>query len=98
VIQRTDAGAADEDTVAHLSETEREVTGLVFALAGYLVHTIYDTVPVMLLDSLEASDADRIAALVEYIANRAGYFVVALPHGQTRRGRRIPADYCKRTG
>jgi len=28
-----------------LSESEREVTGLVFALAGYLVHDVHETVP-----------------------------------------------------
>jgi DNA repair exonuclease SbcCD ATPase subunit len=78
VIRSTDSGAAYEDTVDHLSESEREVTGLVFALAGYLVHAVYETVPVMLLDSLEAIDADRIAALVEYVADHADYLVVAL--------------------
>jgi chromosome segregation ATPase len=78
VIRSTDAGTAYEDTVEHLSESEREVTGLVFALAGYLVHEVYETVPVMLLDSLEAIDADRIAAFVEHIADHADYLVVAL--------------------
>jgi chromosome segregation ATPase len=78
VIRSTDSGSAYEDTVDHLSESEREVTGLVFALAGYLVHEVYETVPVMLLDSLEAIDADRIAALVEHIADHADYLVVAL--------------------
>jgi uncharacterized protein YbaR (Trm112 family) len=78
VIRSTDAGAAYEDTVDHLSESEREVTGLVFALAGYLVYEVYETVPVMLLDSLEAIDADRIDALVEHIVAHADYLVVAL--------------------
>jgi hypothetical protein len=78
VIRSTDTGAAYEDTVAHLSESEREVTGLVFALAGYLVHEVYDTVPVMLLDSLEAIAADRIAALVEHIADHADNLVIVL--------------------
>jgi hypothetical protein len=50
---------------------------LVFALAGYLVHEVYDTVPVMLLDSLEAIDADRIAALVDHVTAHADYLVVA---------------------
>jgi hypothetical protein len=35
-VVRSADGTAYEDTVAHLSESEREVTGLVFALAGYL--------------------------------------------------------------
>jgi DNA repair exonuclease SbcCD ATPase subunit len=78
VVRTTHSGTAYEDTIAHLSESEREVTGLVFALAGYLVHDLHETVPVMLLDSLEALDADRIATLVEYIKEYADYLVVAL--------------------
>ncbi|WP_299233023.1 archaea-specific SMC-related protein [Natronomonas sp.] len=78
VVRTTDANVAYEDTVAHLSESEREVTGLIFALAGYLVHDVHDRVPIMLLDSLEAIDSERIAALVEYIADHAEYLLVAL--------------------
>lgn len=78
VTRTTDSGAAYEDTIDHLSESEREVTGIVFALAGYLAHELYEDVPMMLLDSLEAIDAERIAALVEYVAQFADYLVVAL--------------------
>jgi DNA repair ATPase RecN len=78
VVRSTENGTMYEDTVDHLSESEREVIGLVVALAGYLVHEVYETVPVMLLDSLEAIDADRIARLIEYIAEFASYLVVAL--------------------
>ena len=78
VVRSTDGGTVYEDTVGHLSESEREVTGLVFALAGYLVHDVYEEVPFMLLDSLEAIDAERIAALVEYFAEYPAYLVVAL--------------------
>ncbi|MFC7045760.1 archaea-specific SMC-related protein [Halobacteriaceae archaeon GCM10025711] len=78
VIRTTDDGTAYEDTVDHLSESEREVTGLVFALAGYLVHDVHETVPFMLLDSLEAIDSDRIAALVDYFEEYVPYVVVAL--------------------
>jgi len=56
VIRKTESGTAYEDTVDHLSESEREVTGLIFALAGYLAHEVYEDVPFMLLDSLEALD------------------------------------------
>ncbi|MFC7157511.1 archaea-specific SMC-related protein [Halomarina halobia] len=78
VIRASESGTAYEDTIDHLSESEREVTGLVFALAGYLVHDVYETCPFMLLDSLEAIDADRIARLVDYFADYASYLVVAL--------------------
>ncbi|WP_136687378.1 archaea-specific SMC-related protein [Halorhabdus amylolytica] len=78
VVRTTENGVAYEDTIEHLSESEREVTGLVFALAGYLVHDLYEEVPFMLLDSLEAIDSNRIARLVEYFAEFAPFLVVAL--------------------
>ena len=78
IVRRTDSGRAYEDTIDHLSESEREVTGLIFALAGYLAHDVHDTCPVMLLDSLEAIDAQRIADLVAYIESYTEILVVAL--------------------
>jgi DNA repair exonuclease SbcCD ATPase subunit len=78
VIRTNNEGVSYEDSVGHLSESEREVTGLVFALAGYLVHKVYETVPFMILDSVEAIDANRISLLVDYFADYAEYLVVAL--------------------
>ncbi len=78
VVRTDEEGTAYEDTVDHLSESEREVAGLVFALAGYLVHEVYEDLPFVLLDSLEAIDADRIGTLVDYFADYAEYTVVAL--------------------
>jgi len=78
VVRSTVDGTTYEDTVNHLSESEREVTGLVFALAGYLAHDVYETCPFLLLDSIEAIDSARIAQLVDYVAEYAEYVVVAL--------------------
>ncbi|WP_247730594.1 archaea-specific SMC-related protein [Halovivax limisalsi] len=78
VVRSTADDAVYEDTIDHLSESEREVTGLVFALAGYLVHDVHEHVPFMLLDSLEAIDSDRIARLVEYVSSYADSLLVAL--------------------
>ena len=78
VIRSTEEGTTYEDAIAHLSESEREVTGLVFALAGYLVHDLHESLPFIVLDSLEALDSNRIAALVEYFGEYAEYLVVAL--------------------
>jgi len=78
VVRSTPAGSVYDDSVDHLSESEREVIGLVVALAGYLVHDVHETAPFVLLDSLEAIDAERIADLVEYFADHAPYLVVAL--------------------
>jgi len=78
VIRSSDSGVAYEDTVAHLSDSEREVTGLVFALAGYLVHDVHEEVPVMIMDALEPIDSERIAALIEYFESYVDYLIVAL--------------------
>jgi DNA repair exonuclease SbcCD ATPase subunit len=78
VVRSTADGTTYEDTVDHLSESERAVTGLIFALAGYLTHNVYEECPFLLLDSIEAIDSDRIARLVEYVADYADYVVVAL--------------------
>lgn len=77
-IVRDSDGAVYEDTIENLSESEREVVGLVFALAGYLAHDVHEDCPFILLDSLEAIDSDRIAALVEYFESLSEYLVVAL--------------------
>jgi len=78
VIRSSDSGVAYEDSVDHLSDSEREVTGLVFALAGYLVHDVYEDVPVMIIDALEPIDSERIAALIEYFESYVDYLIVAL--------------------
>lgn len=78
VVRADDDGAVFQDSVANLSESEREVTGLVFALAGYLVHDVHETVPIMVLDSLEAIDGVRIARLIDYFVGYADTLMVAL--------------------
>jgi DNA repair exonuclease SbcCD ATPase subunit len=78
IVRESSSGKAYEGTVDTLSESEREVVGLVVALAGYLVHNLYESVPVMLLDSLEAIDSDRIGKLVEYFADYPDFLIVAL--------------------
>ena len=78
VVRSTDSGTVYEDTIDHLSESEREVTGLIFALAGYMAHDVYDDLPFILLDSLEAIDSERIALIVEYLNDFASYLIVAL--------------------
>ena len=44
VVRSSKAGAVYEDTVDILSESEREVMGLIFALARYLTHEVYRSV------------------------------------------------------
>ena len=78
VVRESGDGAGYEDELSNLSESEREVVGLVVALAGYLVHEVHDRVPFVVLDSLEAIDADRIADVIDYFAAHALHVVVAL--------------------
>jgi peptidoglycan hydrolase CwlO-like protein len=78
IIRQTESGTNYEDSITNLSESEREVTGLIFALAGYLAHEVYETAPFMLIDSLEAIDSDRISRIVDYFAGYSDFLVVAL--------------------
>jgi chromosome segregation ATPase len=78
IVRNPADGGAYEDVVENLSESEREVIGLVFALAGYLVHDVADVCPFILLDSLEAFDSGRIATLISYLTDHSEYLVVAL--------------------
>ena len=78
IVRQTDGGTTYEDTIDHLSESEREVIGLIFGFAGYLAHEVYEQCPFMLLDSVEAIDADRLADLVEYVSEYSDYLFVAL--------------------
>jgi chromosome segregation ATPase len=84
IVRRGDDGGVYEDAIETLSESEREVAGLVFALAGYLAHDLDETVPFVVLDSLEAIDADRIGRLLEYFADHTRYLVVALLDGDAQ--------------
>jgi len=78
IVRSTKEDTVYEDTIRNLSESEREVAGLVFALAGYLTHDVYEQVPFMLLDSLEAIDSERIALLLDHFKQYADYLIVAL--------------------
>lgn len=95
IVRENEAGTVYEDSVDHLSESEREVVGLVVALTGYLTHDIEETIPVLLLDSLEAIDANRIAALVEYLVTHTKFLTLALLQGDAaelpEQYRRVPA-------
>ena len=78
VVREGPDGSAYEDTVETLSESEREIIGIVSALAGYLVHDVAETVPFILFDSVEAIDADRLATIFEYVEEYATFILAAL--------------------
>ncbi len=66
VVRSAESRATYEDTIDHLSKSEREVTSLIFALAGYLIYDVHKKVPFILLDSFEVIDFNRIATLIDY--------------------------------
>jgi chromosome segregation ATPase len=78
VIRTTEDETAYEDTIDTLSESEREVIGLAFALAGYLAHDVHEEVPFILLDSLEAIDANRLRRVFEHFSSHAEYLIAAV--------------------
>ncbi|PSP20233.1 hypothetical protein BRC61_07550 [Halobacteriales archaeon QH_10_65_19] len=67
-----------ERDIDTLSESERELIGLVAALTGYLVHDVGEEIPFLLVDSVEAIDAERLAALISYFSVHAVFLLVAL--------------------
>jgi DNA repair exonuclease SbcCD ATPase subunit len=78
VVREDDEGNVYEDEVENLSESEKEVAGLVFALSGYLAHEVHEDLPFILLDSLGALDADRVGYLLDYFEDYVDYLVVAV--------------------
>jgi DNA repair exonuclease SbcCD ATPase subunit len=66
-----------EDTIRNLSESEREVTGLIFALTGYMIHDVPEKFPAVLMDSVEMIDADRLEGLLKYYSEYPEYTIVA---------------------
>lgn len=77
VVRTTADGAAYEDVIDHLSKSEREVLGLVVALAGYIVYDVAEEVPVVVIDAIEMLDADRIQALLDFFSQHARYVLAA---------------------
>jgi DNA repair ATPase RecN len=78
IVRTTDDGSVYRAAVETLSKSEREVIGLVIALAGYLVYDVAETVPVVVVDAIEMLDAKRIRGLLEFFADHARYVVAAV--------------------
>lgn len=78
VVRATEDGTAYDDTVDSLSKSEREVIGLIVALAGYLVHDVAEEVPFIVVDAVEMFDAERIHGLMQYFGESADYVVTSV--------------------
>lgn len=77
IIAREIDGKVRQDSLNHLSESEREMVGLVLALAGYITYDLSDNIPYLLLDTLGAFDTKRAKRLIEYFDQKTDYLVVA---------------------
>lgn len=78
IVAREVDSIVRQDDISSLSESEREMVGLMLALAGYLAYDVADIAPVLLLDALGAFDTERTAKLISYIADETPYLVAAL--------------------
>lgn len=98
VIAREIGGKTRRDSVENLSESEREMVGLVLALSGYLTYDVADKVSVLVLDTLGAFDAMRTERLLEFFADKVDILVsstlpevsVDLPHDTMAQEVRTP--------
>ena len=78
VIAREVDGRLQEDTIEHLAESEREMIGLVLALAGFVTYDVDEVTPVLALDSLGAFDEARTRRLVDYFADETDYLIATV--------------------
>ncbi|AOW79421.1 chromosome segregation protein SMC [Halodesulfurarchaeum formicicum] len=78
VVREAEDGSVYEDSLSTLSESEREIIGIMISVSGYFVHGLDKEIPLMLFDSVEVIDATRLEALLEYISEYAPYLIVAL--------------------
>lgn len=78
IVRESADGTIYEDTVDTLSESEREIIGIMVAVAGYFVHDLAETLPIIMFDSVEAIDAERLENMLEYVSDFAPYIIAAL--------------------
>lgn len=78
VIAREVDGRVQSDSIEHLAESEREMIGLVLALAGFVTYDVDEVTPLLVLDSLGAFDAERTRRLVDYFADKTNYLVATV--------------------
>ncbi len=78
IVRSTEKGTVFEDVIENLSKSEREVIGLVVALAGYLAHDVVDELPFIIVDAVEMLDAMRIHSLLEYFNQYTDYVIMAV--------------------
>ena len=78
VIAREVDGQTRTDTLEHLTESEREIIGLVLALTGFVTYDVNEITPILVLDLLGAFDAERMRRLVNYLVDETDYLFAAV--------------------
>ncbi|WP_262177030.1 archaea-specific SMC-related protein [Haloarcula laminariae] len=79
-----------ETTIQNLSEGERELVGIVVAVAGYRTFDVADRVPLILLDGISQLSAANLRSLIEYLSDASELLVTtAYPEAGTFDGHHI---------
>lgn len=78
IVAREVNSVVRQDEITHLSESEREMVGLVLALAGYVAFGGSDLALPLLIDTLGAFDSERTAKLISYFADETPFLLAAL--------------------
>ncbi|WP_049902149.1 archaea-specific SMC-related protein [Halococcus agarilyticus] len=82
-----------EAQLSALSEGERELLGLVAALAGHAAFEVGDTVPCLLVDGVSSLADENLHTLVEYLRDRTTYIVFTVhPEYTAFEGNEITID------
>jgi len=84
-----------ETTIDTLSEAERELIGIVVAIAGYRTFEVSDRVPMIMLDGVSQLAADNLRLLCEYLSDDTEMLVTtAYPEADVVDGNRIdPSEW-----
>jgi len=82
-----------ETAIRNLSEGERELVGIVVAVAGYRTFNVADRVPLILLDGISQLSAANLRSLTEYLRDAAEVIVTtAYPEAGTFDGHHISPE------
>lgn len=65
-----------EASLDALSEGERELLGIVAALAGYEAYEVQERLPIMLLDGIGGLASENLHTLVDYLSDHTEYLVL----------------------
>ena len=82
-----------ETAIRNLSEGERELVGIVVAVAGYRTFDVADRVPLILLDGISQLSAANLRSLTEYLSDATEMLVTtAYPEAGAFEGNHISPD------